>query len=350
MTRAMSPGGVPGENVARYYRRRAEGGVGLIITEGTFIPHPSAGHDENAPRIHGDDALNGWWRVVEEVHDAGARIFAQLWHVGLVRKPQVDGVGRLYDGGPGSDDRFSPSGIIGGNGLPFERVGRPATLNEIRGAIQAYGDAACTAKALGFDGVEIHGAHGYLIDQFLWDQTNLREDEYGGDIGRRTRFAAEVIQEIRANVGPDFPVVLRLSNWKQQNYSARLAANPEEWAAIVRPLAGAGVDAFHLSQRRYWEGEFGTKANLATWTKKLTGKPTITVGSITLDNSMAEMMRGEGSLPENNLAPLLAGLERGDFDLVAVGRALIANPDWPHRVRNGTPFVPYSLSMLQTLV
>jgi 2,4-dienoyl-CoA reductase-like NADH-dependent reductase (Old Yellow Enzyme family) len=107
------------------------------------------------------------------VHDAGARIFAQLWHVGLIRKPQVDGVGRLYEGGPGSDDRLSPSGIIGGNGLPFERVGRPATLNQIRGAIEAYGAAACTAKALGFDGVEIHGAHGYLIDQFLWDHSFL---------------------------------------------------------------------------------------------------------------------------------------------------------------------------------
>jgi 2,4-dienoyl-CoA reductase-like NADH-dependent reductase (Old Yellow Enzyme family) len=247
MTRAMSPGGVPGENVARYYRRRAAGGVGLIITEGTFFPHPTAGHDENAPRIYGDDALKGWRRVVEQVHDAGARIFVQLWHVGLVRKPRVDGVGLLYDNGPGSDDRVSPSGIIGGNGLPLERVWRPATLGEIHGAIEAYGDAAGTAKALGFDGVEIHGAHGYLIDQFLWDQTNLRDDEYGGDIGRRTRFAAEVIEEIRANVGPDFPVVMRLSTWKQQDYSARLAANPEEWAAIVRPLAGAGVDAFHLA-------------------------------------------------------------------------------------------------------
>ena len=284
------------------------------------------------------------------MHDAGARIFAQLWHVGLIRKPQVDGVGLLYEDRPTSDDRLSPSGIIGGNGLPLERVGRPATLEEIRGAIEAYGAAARTAKALGFDGVEIHGAHGYLIDQFLWDQTNLRDDAYGGDIGRRTRFATEVIQEVRANVAPDFPVVIRLSTWKQQDYSARLAANPEEWAAIVRPLAGAGVDAFHLSQRKYWQGELGTEANLATWTKKLTGKPTITVGSITLDNSVAEMMRGEGSLPENNLAPLLARLERGDFDLVAVGRALIANPDWPHRVRNGTPFVPYSLSMLQTLI
>jgi len=130
MTRAMSPGGVPGENVARYYRRRAEGGVGLIITEGTFIPHPSAGHDENAPRIYGEDALKGWRRVVEQVHRAGARIFVQLWHVGLVRKPQVEGVGLLYDNGPGSDGRLSPSGIIGGNGLPLERVGRPATATK----------------------------------------------------------------------------------------------------------------------------------------------------------------------------------------------------------------------------
>src|SRR5260370_7288656 len=125
MTRAMSPGGVPGENVAHYYRRRAEGGVGLIITEGTFIPHPSAGHDENAPRIYGDDALNGWRRVVEQVHDAGGRIFAQLWHVGLVRKPQADGVGRLYDGGRGSNDPFIPSCTSRRTGLPLHRLRPP---------------------------------------------------------------------------------------------------------------------------------------------------------------------------------------------------------------------------------
>src|SRR5260370_12618835 len=127
MTRAMSPGGVPDENVARYYRRRAEGGVGLIITEGTFIPHPSAGHDENAPRIYGDDALKGWRHVVEQVHDAGARIFAQLWHVSLIRKPQVEGAGLVYDKSPNSDDRFSPSGITQRHALPLHRVHRPPT-------------------------------------------------------------------------------------------------------------------------------------------------------------------------------------------------------------------------------
>ena len=349
MTRAMSPDGVPGANVARYYRRRAEGGVGLIITEGTFIPHPDAGHDRNAPRIESPEALAGWKQVVDEVHAAGARIFVQLWHVGLVRKPQVEGSGDLFEDDADSDPRISPSGVIGGNDLPLEVVGRPATIAEIGEVVTAYGVAARQAKALGFDGVEVHGAHGYLIDQFLWDKTNLRDDAYGGDLPRRVRFAKEVIEEIRRSVGPDFPVVLRLSTWKQQDYSATIAQNPEEWGSIVQPLADAGVDAFHLSQRRYWEGELGTSQNLAAWTKTLTGKPVITVGSISLNNSMDAMLRGEGSSPEDNLGPLLDGLERGDFDFAAVGRAIIANPDWPERIRLGLPLIPYRVSMLQSL-
>ena len=349
MTRAMSPGGVPTEDVARYYERRARGGAGLIITEGTFIPHKSAGHDQNAPRFHGDDAFAGWKRVLDRVHEAGGRIFPQLWHVGLVRKPKVEGAGDVFDAGVEASGRISPSGIIGGNDLPLEQIGEPATLEEIEEAVEAYGVAALSAKNLGFDGVEVHGAHGYLIDQFLWNATNLRDDEYGGDITRRSRFARDIVKRIREKVGPDFPIVIRLSTWKQQDYTAKLVETPEEWAAVVTPIADAGVDAFHLSQRRYWQGELGTDLNLAAWTKKLTGKTTITVGSVSLDNSMAEMMQGLGSSPENNLAPLLDGIERGDFDMVAVGRAMIANPDWPQRIYSGTPLKPYSLKMLQAL-
>ena len=350
MTRAMSPNGIPGQNVARYYSRRAENDVGLIITEGTFISPGTAAHDRNAPRFYGDDALKGWMPVVDQVHHAGARIFAQLWHVGLIRKPKVVGAGAVFDSGIGdTETAISPSGIIGGNDLPLEKTGQPATVRKIEEVIQAYGSAAAAAQRLGFDGVEVHGAHGYLIDQFLWEKTNLREDEYGGNLARRSRFATEVIREIRRRVGPSFPVVLRLSLWKQQDYTAKLVATPQEWATVVEPLVNAGVDAFHLSQRRYWEGEFGTELNLAAWTKKLTGKPTITVGSVTLDNSIAEMLQGNGSSPTNNIAPLLASLARGDFDLVAVGRAMIANPDWPRRIRNGLPVNPYTLSMLQTL-
>jgi 2,4-dienoyl-CoA reductase-like NADH-dependent reductase (Old Yellow Enzyme family) len=247
----MSPGGVPGEHVARYYRRRAEGGVGLVITEGTFIPHPSAGHDQNAPRIYGDDALRGWMRVLKDVHDAGARIFAQLWHVGLVRKPQVEGA-NVYEERSDSGSRLSPSGIIGGNGLPFQLVGQPATVNEIRDVIKAYGVAARTAMELGFDGVEVHGAHGCLIDQFLWDRTNLRDDEYGGDISHRTRFAAEVIREIRDAVGLNFPVVLRLSTWKQQDYTARSPPTPKNGRqSFVRSRRlGGRISPSHLAAKK----------------------------------------------------------------------------------------------------
>jgi len=349
MTRAMSPNGVPGEDVARYYRRRAEGGVGLIVTEGTFIPHWSAGHDRNVPRLYGQDALDGWSRVVQEVHAVGGRIFSQLWHVGLIRKPQVAGADGVFEQDDASEGRIGPSGIIGGNNLPLAKVGTPATLKEIDEVIKAYGVAAKTAQGLGFDGVEVHGAHGYLIDQFLWSRTNLRSDQYGGDHAGRARFALEVIQEIRRSVGPTFPVTLRLSTWKQQDYAAKLAETPDEWAAIVVPLSEVGVDAFHISQRRYWEGEFGSELNLAGWTKKLTGKPTVTVGSVTLNNSVVEMMQGFGGSAVDNLDRLLSGFERGEYDMVAIGRAMIANPDWAKRVQNGEPLKPYAVDMLKTL-
>jgi 2,4-dienoyl-CoA reductase-like NADH-dependent reductase (Old Yellow Enzyme family) len=349
MTRAMSPHGIPGENVAHYYRRRAEAGVGLIISEGSFIPHWSASHDENAPRFYGDDALAGWRRVIDAVHAAGGRMFPQLWHVGLVRKPRVEGVTGLFDEDAEAPRRLGPSGIIGGGGLPLAQVRAPATEREIGEIIEAYGNAAASAKQLGFDGVEIHGAHGYLIDQFLWAETNKRSDQYGGDRTKRSRFGVEIIQEIRRRVGSEFPVTLRLSTWKNQSYAARLATTPSEWAEIVTPFVAAGVDGFHLSQRRFWEGEFGTDLNLAGWTKKLTGKPTITVGSVTLNNSMAEMLQGKDSEPEDNLALVYSALERGDFDLVAVGRALIANPDWPAKIRKGPTLRAYTRSMLANL-
>ncbi|NPT62255.1 12-oxophytodienoate reductase [Paraburkholderia sp. 5N] len=349
MTRAKSPQGVPGEDVAAYYRRRVEGGVGLIISEGTFIPHWSASHDENAPRFYGDDALAGWRRVIDAVHAAGGRMFPQLWHVGLVRKPQVEGAVGLFDEDAEAASRLGPSGIIGGGGLPLAQVRAPATEREIGEIIEAYGNAAASAKQLGFDGVEVHAAHGYLIDQFLWAETNRRSDPYGGDRTRRSRFGVEVIEEIRRRVGPEFPVTLRLSTWKNQDYAARLATTPSEWAEIVTPFVEAGVDGFHLSQRRFWEGEFGTELNLAGWTRKLTGKPTITVGSVTLNNSMAEMLQGKGSEPEDNLALVYSGLERGDFDLVAVGRALIANPDWPEKIRRRQTLRAYARGMLANL-
>jgi 2,4-dienoyl-CoA reductase-like NADH-dependent reductase (Old Yellow Enzyme family) len=141
---------------------------------------------------------------------------------------------------------------------------------------------------------------------------------------------------VRAAVGSDYPIVLRYSQWKQQDFSVKLAPTPQELEAFLAPLTAAGVDCYHCSQRRYWEPEFeGSELNLAGWTKKLSGKPTITVGSIGLDQEfIASYGTDEASKPAT-IDGLLERLERGEFDLAAVGRALIANPDWPQLVREG---------------
>ncbi len=350
MTRCFSPGGVPGEDVARYYRRRAEGGVGLIITEGTWIPHPSASNEANAPRFYGDDALAGWKRVVDEVHAAGGKIIPQLWHVGQTGKTEMEG---LYDDRDvGVARQVGPSGMVGAFGVAPYLGDEPATQQEIDEITAAFIDAAVSARTLGFDGVELHGAHGYLFDQFFWAATNKRDDRYGGDISQRTRFAADVIRGIRQATGPNFPILLRISQWKLHDYAQRLVETPEELERFLAPLTEAGVDIFHCSQRRFWEGEFGTDRNLAAWVKQLSGKPAITVGSVTLQQDVLDSLTGNSSATELNLTKLLDLFERGDFDLVAVGRALITNPDWPARIKAGEEhrLAPYSPSALSTLV
>jgi 2,4-dienoyl-CoA reductase-like NADH-dependent reductase (Old Yellow Enzyme family) len=339
MTRSFSPGGVPGPDVAAYYRRRAENQVGLIVTEGTVINHPASTNDPRVPHFHGEAALAGWARVAAEVHAAGGRIMPQIWHVGTVRK-----IG----------DRPNPEAPpIGPSGLykPGVKVAEPMSEAEIAAVIAAFAQAAADARRLGFDGIELHGAHGYLIDQFFWAGTNQRTDRYGGDMVARTRFAVEVIQACRRAVGPDFPILLRFSQWKQQDYAARLAATPELLGKFLAPLADAGVDVFHCSTRRFWEPEFeGSALNLAGWTRKLSGKPVITVGSVSLDTDMFAAFRGQGAAI-TSIDKLIEMVARDEVDLVAVGRALLVDPAWAAKVRDNRmqellPFTPESLRSL----
>ena len=339
MTRSFSPGGVPGEDVAAYYRRRAQNQVGLIITEGTVIDHPASTNDPRVPHIHGAAALAGWAKVVAAVHAAGGRIMPQIWHVGTVR--------RMGDKPNPEAPPIGPSGLF----KPGVKVVEPMSEAEIAAVIAAYAEGAANAKRLGFDGVELHGAHGYLIDQFFWEGTNQRSDRYGGDLVARTRFAVEVIQACRRAVGPDFPIVFRYSQWKQQDYAARLATTPEQLGKFLAPLADAGVDIFHCSTRRFWEPEFeGSRLNLAGWTRKLTGKPVITVGSVSLDTDMFAAFRGQGAAI-TSIDKLIEMLARAEVDLVAVGRALLVDPAWASKVRENRmqdllPFTPESLRVL----
>ncbi|MEU3983050.1 NADH:flavin oxidoreductase [Streptomyces sp. NPDC026672] len=341
MTRQFSPGGVPGEDVVAYYARRAAAGVGLIVTEGTYIGHESAGSSDRVPRFHGEEQLAGWAKVAEGVHAAGGRIVPQLWHIGMVRE----------QGQP----PYAEAPAVGPSGLRVdgtEGTGRAMTRADLDAVIGSFAEAAAAAERIGFDGVELHGAHGYLIDQFLWSGTNRRTDAYGGDAVARTRFGAEVVAAVREAVSADFPVIFRYSQWKQGAYDARLAETPQELEAILAPLAAAGVDAFHASTRRYWLPEFdGSDLNLAGWTKKLTGRAAISVGSVGLDGEFLRSFRGEGA-PVRGIDNLLDRLEADEFDLVAVGRALLQDPEWVVKVLAGRfdELAPFDAKALTTLV
>lgn len=346
MTRSKSKHNIPDADVIAYYRRRAEGGVGLIITEGTAVGHKASHGYPDVPNFYGKEALAGWREVVQAVHQAGGKIFPQLWHVGSMRQsgmtpdPAILGYAPSAVVHPGAKDKEAPQAM---------------TLADIDAVIAAFTLAASNAKQLGFDGIEIHGAHGYLIDQFFWSYSNKRTDLYGGKyLQERTRFAVDLIQSIRREVGIDFPIGLRFSQWKLGAYEAKLAETPQELEQFLLPLVDAGVDIFHASTRRLHEPEFrGSTLNLAGWTKKLTGKTTITVGSVGLDVDFVKTFR-EQEMPQatqENLKYVLDGLERGDFDMVAVGRAILADPNWPQKIANNkfaeiTPFTQESLQRL----
>jgi 2,4-dienoyl-CoA reductase-like NADH-dependent reductase (Old Yellow Enzyme family) len=314
--------------------------VGLVITEGTYVGHDSAGQSDRVPRFHGEEQLAGWAEVADAVHAAGGTIMPQLWHVGMVRKA--------------GEPPFAEAPAVGPSGLVTagaEPTGKAMTQQDLDDVVAAFAEAAAAAERIGMDGVELHGAHGYLVDQFLWEGTNRRTDAYGGDPVARTKFAAEIAAAVRAAVSPDFPVLFRFSQWKQQDYEARLAETPEELEAILTPLAAAGVDAFHASTRRYWVPEFeGSDLNLAGWTKKITGKPTITVGSVGLDGDFIAAFMGEGA-PAAGIDNLLDRLERDEFDMVAVGRALLQDPEWAAKVLAGRfdDLASYDAAALRTL-
>ncbi|WP_158825971.1 NADH:flavin oxidoreductase [Mucilaginibacter lacusdianchii] len=324
MTRSFSPDGVPTPEVAAYYRKRAEGEVGLILSEGTVINRVSSSNDKDIPHFYGEQALAGWQNVINNVHEAGGAMGPQIWHMGVMPNHQ--------SGWTPAEPFEGPSGL---NSPGFSN-GRTMTESDIADTIAAFGQAAADAKRLGFDCVEIHGAHGYLIDQFFWEGSNLRTDIYGGKtLPERSRFALEVIKEVRKRVGDDFAVILRLSQWKPTAYTNKMAHTPQELEAWLNPMADAGVDIFHCSQRRFWEDEFeGTDLNFAGWAKKVTGKATITVGSVGLTGEFLAAFAGESSDP-SSLDELLRRMDRGDFDLVAVGRPLLSDPFWVQKIREG---------------
>lgn len=352
MTRNFSPNGVPGENVAAYYRRRAEAGMGLIITEGVGVDHPAAVGagtmgEHDVPVMYGDNALAGWKAVVDAVHAAGGKIAPQLWHMGPIRVSNAEAQSVRPSGiwGP-MDAAVSPPDYLQLMAAPAA----PPTDSQIGDVIAAFARSAAYAHHLGFDAIALHGAHGYLIDSFLWGETNRRTDRWGGDAVARTHFAVEVVKAVRAEIPSDLPIILRYSQWKLQDYAACLVDTPDELGAILTPLADAGVDIFDVSTRRFDAPAFnGSNMGLAGWTRKLTGKKVMTVGGIGFDKDLQSSFV-EPTHATDNLDEVAGRFDAGEFDLVTVGRAVLMDADWIGKVRRGEAFAPFNMAAYQSLV
>lgn len=319
MSRGLAPDGIPIPEMATFYRRRAQHGVGFIITEAAAVPEASSSADSCMPSFYGGAALRAWKGICRAVHAYGCGIAPQLTHVGMLRA--------AGDDVPNPDaPAIGPSGV---DVFSLQQTAEPMSKSKMQEVTAAFARAAGDARRLGFDAVEIQGGHGGLIDQFLWKETNRRTDEYGGDLLRRTRFACEVVHAVRKAVGSNFAIIFRLSQGKPGHEDARLVSSPQELGQMLEPLVHAGVDIFDCStSRHYAAAEFsGSPLSFAAWVRLLSGRPVISVGS-------------PGAPPSR----LLQMLSAGEIDFIAIGRALVADAAWVEKIRLGreNELLPYS--------
>jgi 2,4-dienoyl-CoA reductase-like NADH-dependent reductase (Old Yellow Enzyme family) len=332
MQRGFMEDGAPAPGMVEYLRRCAAGGAGLIIGESTSPDHPSAYWQPVMGRLE-PATLEAWRRVVAAVRGEGAAFLLQLWHPGAMRKVAAEHPLAAHPA-------LSPSGLIQA-GRPHGRAMSGAELEELKAA---YVRAALDAQALGADGVEVHAAHGYLLDQFLWAETNVREDGYSGaTLAERARYPGEIVQAMRAAVGTGFVISFRFSQFKEVDYGAVVAPDPGELQGLLRVMRAAGVDLFNVSSRRFgkpeWPGSAHPQLTIAEWTRRLTDAPVMTCGSVGLDVEMfANLFDGQEPSQlcvEHDLSDLAGRIHRGTLDLVGVGRMHIANNDFVNKVRDG---------------
>ncbi|MBT2188688.1 12-oxophytodienoate reductase [Sphingobium nicotianae] len=313
-----------------YLRGRAEGGCGLIFSESCAPDHPS-GYWQGAFCVMNGETRGRWAQLSDAVKGAGAAFAVQLWHPGGQRRP--------IEGFPHADaPTLSPSGLIQAD----REGGRAMTRDEMDDLAATFVRAAEDARAIGADGIELHCAHGYLMDQFLWAETNVRDDGYGGEaIADRARYPLAVAAAIRQAVGPDFLVSLRFSQFKEVDYGARVFRTPEELAEFGALARAAGVSMLNVSSRRFGKPEWPERdpdLGIAGWAKKLTDLPVMTIGSIGLSTDIfADLFDGEdpGLRIAADLGDLMRRFNGGEFDMVGVGRMQIANADFVNKLREG---------------
>ncbi|RIX50253.1 alkene reductase [Paenibacillus nanensis] len=306
--------GTVGEEVVAYYRRRAKDGIGLIITEGITPTFRGKG-TYGVPGIYAKEQVNAWRKVTDAVHEHNGTIIAQLWHVGRLTHPDLIG-----GAAPHAPSALQAEGLVHRLRKPYA-IPVAMTIDEIREVVLQFRQAARNAMEAGFDGVEIHGAHGYLIDQFAAEVTNLRTDRYGGDRKGRLTLLKEVLAAVGDAAGMD-RVVVRFSELKDDQPSYRWPDPEEDVAAYLEMFRGAGLRILHPSTNTFAE-PLSNGLTLHELVRKRWDGTVIGVGGLSAD-SAADAIRS------------------GVIDLAAFGRPLLANADFVHRIRNGQPLIPYN--------
>lgn len=319
--RSRQPGDVPQSMNATYYGQRASEG-GLLITEATNISEQSRGYP-GAPGIHSADQVRGWRKVTDAVHDKGGFIFSQIWHTGRVSHSsmQPDGQAPLAPSAVAADGQHMTAT---GAPAPFETP-RALTIPQIDAIIEDFRQAAENAREAGFDGVEVHGANGYLIDQFLQDHTNRRDDEYGGPIENRVRFLLRAVDAAVGVLGAG-RVGVRIAPWGRSN-DIRDSDPQALFAHVARELGRRKLAYLHVVEPRADQTSDvnALDPNAPDASSRFRddfGGPVIAAGGFTRDTASAEVAEGRA-------------------DAVAFGRLFIANPDLPERFRRGAPLNAY---------
>eukprot|EP00903_Cladosiphon_okamuranus_P002155 g2153.t1 len=310
-----------------YYRAFAEGGFAAVITEGVYTDKAYSQGYQYQPGITDPEQAAGWAKLTRDIQSAGAKVILQLMHAGALSQHN------RYTTETRAPSSVTPKGtqmeVYRGEGpYPTPQELSPAEIDK---AMKGFADAARRAQDAGADGVEIHGANGYLLDQFLTDYTNRRDDDFGGNTLNRVRMTCEVISRVRDATGPDFTVGVRISQSKVNDFDHKWAGAEEDARVIFTQLAKAGASYIHTTEFNADRPAFSSGPTLARLARLLSGLPVIANGGLGEPDRAARMLADDSA------------------DLIAIGKPALASPDWPRKVQDQEVPDPFSFDMFSPL-